>query len=868
MIPRKLYLRNFMCYREQELNFAGIHLACLTGNNGHGKSAILDAFTWALWGYSRLGARRDDELIHIGQREMEVEFEFALPDVNAGDGELRYRVLRKRDSRRRGQSGLELQGWDAQEERFRSLSEPTISATQRKIVDLLHMDYDTFINSAFLLQGRADEFTVKRPAERKRVLGDILGLGEYAKYEQLAKEAAQHAREQADRRLAAVVQIDNELAREKEYEAAVQAAEAELERVQQERTKVETSYEEVRAALAKAEAARRQLDEVERRLDAARAELERLSAQRVRHEARLGELEQALAQEPEIEEGYAAYQQTLAENEALNAKLSELVTLNEQRSEAEQRITAARHALDVERHAAAERVRQLQEATAAREQEGELLEAQAELARLDEREVEREKAQIKVQALAADIAAWNAENKRAELDAAQIKEKIDLLASSKAESKEGTEETARCPLCGQSLAADGCARLLDGFEVELESERAAYAERVTLIREGQQQTQSLRAILADIDRALRQRVGWQRKEAALDHFVREAREAYRVLEPAQDTLRAIEQQLADGSYAPEHHEALAEIEQKLGKLGYDADAHRQMQAALEATRPNEARMNTLREARSGMETVRLALSQLTASQTEVEGRLAADEAQAAALRESAQRLPDLRRQALEARQVLETAHDREQQANLQLGAARNKLDYCQDLRRQRVTRQQEEQAFRAEQGIYEELQLAFGKNGVQAMLIELAIPDIEQEANRLLARMTRGTMQVRFETQRDTRRGDTVETLDIHISDSLGTRAYETYSGGERYRINFAIRIALSKLLARRAGAQLRMLVIDEGFGTQDNQGRDGLIDAINAVRDDFACILAITHIEELKDVFNVRIEVEKTAEGSTITIV
>jgi exonuclease SbcC len=129
-------------------------------------------------------------------------------------------------------------------------------------------------------------------------------------------------------------------------------------------------------------------------------------------------------------------------------------------------------------------------------------------------------------------------------------------------------------------------------------------------------------------------------------------------------------------------------------------------------------------------------------------------------------------------------------------------------------------------------------------------------------------MQVRFETQRDTKQGNTIETLDIHITDQLGTRSYETYSGGERYRINFAIRIALSKLLAHRAGAQLQMLVIDEGFGTQDAEGRDGLIDALNAIRDDFACILAITHIQELREAFNVRIEVEKTPQGSQITVV
>jgi len=72
----------------------------VAGDNGHGKSALLDAIIWALWGKAR--AKRDDELIHLGQTEMEVEFEFALGDNH-------YRVIRKRDSRGRGQSSLELQ---------------------------------------------------------------------------------------------------------------------------------------------------------------------------------------------------------------------------------------------------------------------------------------------------------------------------------------------------------------------------------------------------------------------------------------------------------------------------------------------------------------------------------------------------------------------------------------------------------------------------------------------------------------------------------------------------------------------------------------------------------------------------------------
>ena len=62
--------------------------------------------------------------------------------------------------------------------------------------------------------------------------------------------------------------------------------------------------------------------------------------------------------------------------------------------------------------------------------------------------------------------------------------------------------------------------------------------------------------------------------------------------------------------------------------------------------------------------------------------------------------------------------------------------------------------------------------------------------------------------------------------------------------------------------------MIDEGFGSQDTQGRQRLIEAINLVRQDFAKILVITHIDELKESFPDRIEVEKTARGSMVTVV
>ena len=104
MIPVRLALRNFMCYRDiPSLSFEGISLACLSGDNGNGKSAIIDAMTWALWGKARSNSA--DDLIFLGQNDMEVEFEFAI-------GDRLYRVIRKRSRPKgktsQGQSALDL----------------------------------------------------------------------------------------------------------------------------------------------------------------------------------------------------------------------------------------------------------------------------------------------------------------------------------------------------------------------------------------------------------------------------------------------------------------------------------------------------------------------------------------------------------------------------------------------------------------------------------------------------------------------------------------------------------------------------------------------------------------------------------------
>ncbi len=192
MIPVTLQLKNFLSYGDNlpPLDFSNITLACLTGPNGHGKSSLLDAITWALWGQARKVASAsvpDPHLLKLGQSQMSVELVF---DV----GRERFKVYREYlKSGKSHRSSLEIFVWDESAERYHALTENSKKQTQTKICQLIGLDYQTFINSAFIIQGKADEFTRKTARERKTVLANILNLDYYERLAVLAKTKAREA---------------------------------------------------------------------------------------------------------------------------------------------------------------------------------------------------------------------------------------------------------------------------------------------------------------------------------------------------------------------------------------------------------------------------------------------------------------------------------------------------------------------------------------------------------------------------------------------------------------------------------------------------------------------------------------------------
>ena len=317
---------------------------------------------------------------------------------------------------------------------------------------------------------------------------------------------------------------------------------------------------------------------------------------------------------------------------------------------------------------------------------------------------------------------------------------------------------------------------------------------------------------------------------------------------------------------------ITRIDRTIADLGYDRAEHNAAIAALKDARVWVARYQHFERAKTQFPQLRERYRELQnlydrrlADLQNLQGQLDELIARIAATPDYTAQLEELGDRLQARRQELDRAIAQQGRLEQQL------LQFAEVENLVRETKAQLQQA-KHQQRIYQELVQAFGKNGIQALTIENALPQLEAQTNQILSRLTGNQLHVQFITQKTTRgrskkQTKLIDTLEIAIADAQGTRAYETYSGGEGFRINFAIRLALARLLAQRAGTALQMLIIDEGFGTQDTEGCDRLIAAINAIATDFDCILTVTHMPQFKEAFQSRIEVSKSNDGSQIRV-
>jgi exonuclease SbcC len=1006
MIPIQLTLKNFLSYRDATLDFRGLHTACICGSNGAGKSSLLEAITWAIWGESR--AASEDDVIHTGAKDVRVDFIF-----NANQQV--YRVIRNRQ--RGGTGSLEFQ--IETPSGFRALTGKGLRATQDIILEHIKLDYDTFINSAYLRQGRADEFMLKRPNERKEILAELLKLNQYDELEERAKELSRQFKARAEELERCLESVRNQLQQRASIAQKQTDLEAQINHLQQLQAFDNVNLQSLQVVQHQRQNWEEQLNFVRQQYQNLFSDCERLQKERSSSSSQIVALEELLSQEAEIKAGYHQYQALQTEEEAMSAKFEKYTSAQQALQQKQQQL--AKQINDLERqlqHSSAQL-----EALQQQEQEiqqtlgkcGEVEAAITQLANARKRVAELDELQMQVAPLLQQRATLQSQLDRthagivAKLEQLQATQN-QLQRSSRRQSQlqqavievatqieelekkrvylqrvqeKGQERrhfierlqahqrdyerllgeleqklqmlqhpNAICPLCERSLDEHYWNRVVEKTKTEykdtegqlwvvreqmavsdreiqvlrqeyreisqkiscydtLREQRGQLAAQLQSTTDAEQQIQEIAIQKQQLEHALQcgdyapniqaelrhldqylQQLNYNEQDHALarneverwrwaeiklgqikDAAKRQAQIAARKPE-LQAQIAQLEARIKQEATDSECAKQITALERHIAETGYDGEHHNNLRIAVRKAQSWQLRYQQLLGAQQQYPQLKARLQEFEVS---LQGRLAERQKLSTQIESIVKQLeetanPIAQIQTLE--QQIQTRRRQLDEQIAQLGRIQQLAHQLETQQHEYEQQQQQLQQTKQKYRIYQELAQAFGKNGIQALMIENVLPQLEAETNQLLSRLSANQLHVQFVTQKAGRSGKStkknaklIDTLDILIADARGTRAYETYSGGEAFRINFAIRLALAKLLAQRAGAALQLLIVDEGFGTQDAEGCDRLIAAINAIAGDFACILTVTHMPHLKEAFSARIEVNKTQEGSQLRL-
>jgi len=1007
-----------MSYADARLDLTSVDVACLTGSNGAGKSALLDAVTWALW---ESGRSSSDELMRLGQGEMWVEVNFEL------EGQF-YRVRRSRQkqSSRSGGKGsskgtleLQVQKKGGQESPdnpgnavYQSLSSAHVRETQQRISELLRMEYQTFVNSVYLKQGHADEFTTHPPAERKQILCDILGLSYFDRLQEQAREQCRKLKAQSELMeisLQTLPTIDKDLEQARESVAQVDSQFAEA------TEKVE--FYESSLSLLKQQLQDLKLNEHNLRAGATRrqelqADIAALSKQEEEQQIKLRELTELFVQSKDIEQAAEEFEELKVKVERLDRCAMTLQDWHGEQLKLQSELAQIVSKLEVElahwrssltdlegKHA------QLQSDTADRQK---LEDSFLEFKKLLSREAELSSKQEAFMQLNARVETLQSQitEARIRLDAelqqkqGQLSDMEDLLKSTELLDEENLElknraetldkletefelveqkglavkntletvqaqitelkrrqnenlekikklhehaDSSVCPLCSgaivdRSAVIDSYLKENEGLEMQSlnlsnelsrkEAERVELRKRYTELRQSLQERKQLdvsigrfnerfsaierahstqKQLQAELQKLLEKQNKQDYAQTERESLIAVKSELHKLdfdpiiyanlqaqirgqrhiefrhqqLQKDLTQLQKLEQDLPAARLKVEEisgklqssqagHELKAELtllQGRIAELGYDRQEHQSLKEKLSQLIPSSELYRDLERARQEqpvvvetLETCRNALKSKGSQLQELEQQLQQWQQTLNSLPEITQRVEQLEPALLQHRQ-------HKQELAQKVAVNQSQQRHLQEQREALEEQRKRSVEIQTELDDYTFLAEAFGKKGIQAVIIENAIPEIESEANSILSRLSDNQMHVALVTQHKTKSGSMVETLDLLIGDQLGTRNYELYSGGEAFKVDFAVRVALSRLLARRAGAKLETLIIDEGFGSQDELSRDRLVRAINSIRSDFARILVITHISEVKEMFPVQIHVSKQGGTSRVQV-
>ncbi|CAN5854944.1 hypothetical protein BH23ACT4_BH23ACT4_14680 [soil metagenome] len=785
MRPLSIELEGFFAYRKRALvDLTGVDYFSLEGPTGSGKSSLIDAMIFALYGkIPRLGGNTVAPAISAGAERARVSFRFLADDVE-------YTVTRQLE---RAPSG----GARATEVRLETGSGPVASGSSDvspEVARLLNLSYEDFTRTVVLPQGEFARFLTATPKERQELLRGLLGLDVYRIMGSLSRAREQVALSQlhtASNRLDQLaVPTDEERA------GAVGRLEAII-------------------------ALSGEVEEIEGHLQALNGRLDELTKQQDRSADAKSRLEK-LASPPDIEE--------------LSAMLTRAADTAEQHSVRFQEVES-RHLIAVSQLEQLANRETLQRV-------GNVYE------RLDV--VDADLAGI-------DLATTRANLARAENDVAAEGEKLDgaIRNRDEARSTHAAHDIARlleagdsCPVCLRKVAT-----------IPDRSVPADLAATESAVVEATQTLDRKRSLVAALS------TGLAREEAAHDQLTLKRKELADDLSeaPSREDLPALIGQLEEASQlvadldetkrqvskliaaTEEEQASLAERQRTLGKtlmterekladlkppIAESEDVVIQWKELL-SWRDHE--VGEIADGLAGLQgEIEKARSELAAVAADLDKKLgslgvAADD-----------RSPSvaLARAEEQAKQVL-----KEQEAAAELaGELRTEIETA-----------------TGSAAVAESLAKHLRADGFERWMMVGAIADLVSGANSILDELSRSSYSLHSDED------GTFDIVDHRNADEI--RPVSTLSGGETFLVSLALALSLAETLGTVGGSKLDAIILDEGFGTLDDESLDVVASVLESLTMSGLMVGIITHVKALAHRAPVRFVVDKGPEGSSVEV-
>lgn len=226
MILKKVIIENIRSHEYLEFEPASIGVTAISGENGAGKSTIVDAFSWSLFG-TRLHGLRNKNYIREGVDAKEKTVQ-VTSYIRVGNTDF---MIKRKITSNEGACECKVFSYNEEIGDWEFESGPAVTHAESFIRSILNIDEKGFLSSVFIQQKQVDQIVSASPTERGQVIEKLIGVSAITESTKLAREESRALQRAAD-----IIQpgsLEDEKAKVDEFKIKVTTAKDNLKEVEE-----------------------------------------------------------------------------------------------------------------------------------------------------------------------------------------------------------------------------------------------------------------------------------------------------------------------------------------------------------------------------------------------------------------------------------------------------------------------------------------------------------------------------------------------------------------------------------------------------------------------------------------------------------